>query len=328
MVLGLDPILIYGRLITETLGNWYGIGQVLFKSTTFIFTGLAAAIAFRTGLFNIGAEGQMTVGAFVIAYVGFTFAGLPAIMLIACCLTAGFLAGAIWGAVPGILKSRYGAHEVITTIMMNFIAAALVSYLINYHFGVPATVHTLVIAPGASLARLESVFSALRGSPVNVSFIISLISALCLYYVIIRTRLGFELRTTGLSKSAAEYAHINITSRTFIAMMISGGIAGLGGSNFVMGYKHYFEIGFSDGAGFIGIAVALLGKNHPVGIIIAAMFFGMLEYGGLTINTLVPKELVNILQAIIILSMIILTKIFDAQVFRLTQKRFAEQQYA
>jgi simple sugar transport system permease protein len=311
LLIGADPLLIYSRLLSETFGTWYGTGQVFFKTTTFLFTGLSAAIAFRSGLFNIGAEGQLTVGAFAMAFAGFTFTGLHPVVHILLCLCAGFLAGAAWGVIPGFLKARYGAHEVITTIMMNFIAAALVSYCVNDLFGVAATIHTNQIAESAWLPRLEQVFHQFRGSPVNGSLAVGVVTCLLSYHLISKTRLGYELRTTGLSKGAAEYAGINVSSRIVIAMALAGGIAGIGGSNFVLGYKHYYEIGFSDGAGFTGIAVALLGRNHPVGIVITAMFLGTLEYGGLAINSLVPKELVNILQAIIILSTIIVTKVID-----------------
>jgi simple sugar transport system permease protein len=326
--IGKDPLLIYSKLFTETLGNWYGVGQVLFKTTTFIFTGLAAAIAFRTGLFNIGAEGQLIIGAFVTAVVGFTFIGLPAFLLLPCCLIAGMFGGAVWGGIPGLLKARFGSHEVINTIMMNFIAAALVSYFVNSVFAVPATIHTSSIAPAAQLPRLGSFWDDMRASPVNVSFFIALIACLVTYYFLWMTPSGYELRATGLNARAAEYGGINVQSRTTLAMALSGAVAGLGGINFVLGYKHYYEIGFSEGAGFIGIAVALLGKNHPFGIILAALFFGILEYGGLTINALVPKELVNILQAMTILIIIISGKVFDSWMFKYQKRISLIEQHA
>ncbi|HTK83298.1 MAG TPA: ABC transporter permease, partial [Bacteroidota bacterium] len=216
--IGADPVFIYGRIASETLGNWYGLGQVLFKSTTFLFTGLAAALAFRTGLFNIGAEGQLIMGAFAMAFVGVACSGLPVFLLIPLCLVCGFLAGAAWAAVPGALKSKYGAHEVITTIMMNFIAAALVSYWINNVFGVPATVHTAPIASSAMLIRLDTILPQLRGSPVNLSFVLAFLGAILLQFFITRTRIGYELRTAGLSKDAASYAGIPVASRSLLAL--------------------------------------------------------------------------------------------------------------
>lgn len=307
---GNNPFDIYWKMVSETLGTSYGIGQVLFKATTFIFTGLSAAICFRTGLFNIGVEGQLITGAFCISLIGAVCGSLPSYLLVPVCLLAGMAGGMAWAAVPGFLKARFGAHEIINTMMMNYIAAALVSYLVNVVFAVPASVHTPPISAGANLPRLESIMYIFKGSPVNASFFLAIISCLFVYYFFSSTRQGYDFRVVGLNPAAALYAHIDVKRVYIIAMMCSGALAGLGGSNFVMGYKHYYEIGFSEGAGFIGIAVALVSNNHPLGIIIAAMLFGMLEYGGLTINTVVPKELVNILQAIIIIFVVVFARAF------------------
>jgi simple sugar transport system permease protein len=307
--IGRDPLQVYGQFLDQTLGNWYGIGQVLFKATPLIFTGLSAAIGFRAGLFNIGAEGQLTIGAFLTAVVGFTFHWLPALLLIPLCLAAGIAGGAVWGFVPGILKARFGAHEVINTIMMNFIASALVSYLVSNVFLVPATVHTPQIPSSASLPRLDSILEALRGAPVNAALLLAVLTAVLMYYFLSRTRSGYELRTVGSNPHAGEYGGMNVRKKIVMTMTMAGGIAGLAGCNFVMGYKHYFELGFSEGAGFIGIAVALLARNNPIGVIFTSIFFGILEYGSLTINTLVPKELANILQAIVIIFIIVISRL-------------------
>jgi len=302
--LGKDPLGVFSRFFAETLGTSYGIGQVLFKATPLMFTGLSAAICFRAGLFNIGAEGQLTIGAFLTALVGTYFGGLPAPLLIPLCCLAGMAGGALWGAIPGALKARFGAHEVINTIMMNFIAVGVVSYFIINSVGVPATVHTEEISPAAVVPRLESFTPFFRGSPVNLSLLLAI--ALCgsAAYAMKRTRRGYEVRTVGLNPSAAEYGGISIKRTIILTFTAAGACAGLVGANFVLGYKHYFELGFSDGIGFIGIAVALLARNNFLGIIATALFFGMLEYGSLTINTIVPKELSNILQAIVIIFMI------------------------
>ncbi len=309
--IGKDPVLVYSRFFSETLGTPYGIGQVLFKATPLMLTGLSAAVAFRAGLFNIGAEGQLTIGAIATAIIGCSFPGLPAFLLIPFCLLGGIAGGALWGGIPGILKARFGAHEVINTIMMNFIAAALVSYLVTNVFAVPATVHTPTIAPSAEIARLDLVFPALHGSPANFSILIAFAACGLCSYLIWKTRLGYEIRAVGLNPHAATYGRISVKWTTVKTMLIAGGFAGLVGSNFVLGYKHYFELGFSEGIGFIGIAVALLAKNNPGGIIAASLFFGLLEYGGLTVNTLVPKEIINILQAVVIILLIILTRVFQ-----------------
>jgi simple sugar transport system permease protein len=318
--LGKNPLDVYGLFFSQTFGSAYGIGQVLFKATPLMFTGLAAAISFRAGLFNIGAEGQLTVGAFVTALVGFSGEGLPPLVLIPAALLAGMAGGALWGFVPGLLKARFGSHEVINTIMMNFIASALVSYLVSNVFFVPASVHTPRIAQAAEIPRLEAVMDQFRGAPVNFSLLLAVLACFGIYFLLWRTRPGYELRATGLNRNAALYGGIRVRGQMIIAMTLSGALAGLVGSNFVLGYKHYFELGFSEGIGFIGIAVALLAKNHPVGIIATALFFGVLEYGSLTINTLVPKELANILQAIIILFVIILTRLANRWMLRFRQR--------
>jgi simple sugar transport system permease protein len=306
---GRSAVDIYALLLRETFTTWYGIGQVLFKATTLIFTGLSAALCFRAGLFNIGGEGQMIAGAFLSALVGFSLPGFPPMLLIPLCFAAAFLGGALWGFVPGLLKARFGAHEVINTIMMNFIAAAVVSYLVNSVYAVPATMHTPLVDPAAQVPRLDQFVEGFRGSPVNASLLVALGTSLLLTLFLWRTVPGFELRALGLNASAAEAAGINLRTRTVLAMSLGGGLAGLGGTNFVLGYKHYYEMGFSDGAGFLGIAVALVARNHPLAILPAAFLFGVLEYGGLTINAVVPKELVTILQGLTILSVVVCTKL-------------------
>jgi simple sugar transport system permease protein len=214
-------------------------------------------------------------------------------------LAAGVVGGA-WGAIPGVLKARFGAHEVINSIMLNFIAFSLVSWAGHAVF-VTATVRTREIAPGAQLPRLEGLFPALHGAPVNVALLLGLVVAAGVGVLLFRTRLGYELRAVGLNAPAAEYGGVSIGRMQALVMTLSGALAGLGGANFVLGYKHWFEMGFSGGAGFIGIAVALLGRNSPLGVLVAALFFGALSYGGLVVNQRVPRELVEVLEALVIL---------------------------
>jgi ABC-type uncharacterized transport system permease subunit len=310
LAIGEDPLGIYGLMLRETLGTGYGIGQTLFKATPLIFCGLAVAVGFRAGLFNIGGEGQLTVAAFAAALVGAQFAGLPGTLLLPLTLVVAMGTGAAWGAIPGVLKARFGAHEVINTIMLNFVAAALVSYLGRGVFQ-PATVRTAEIGAGATLPRLDLWLPALRGSPANLSLLLGLAAAAVVGVLLFRTRLGYELRAVGLNASAAEYGGIPLGATQVKAMAISGALAGLAGMNFVLGYKHFFELGFSAGGGFLGIAVALLGRNHPVGVVLAALFFGALSHGGLTINQRVPKELVDVLQAIVILLAICVQQVVE-----------------
>jgi len=316
-LLGKNPFEVYHLLITGTLGNTYGIGQVMFKATPLIFTGLSVAIAFKAGLFNIGAEGQMNIGAFAAAWVGFTFMSLPWYLLIPLSIAAAFAGGALWASIAGVLKARFGSHEVINTIMLNFIAFALVSYLVNNVYLVPATVHTPEISPAAHLARFDEVTGLFKGSPFNTSFLIAFFACGLMYLLVKKTPLGYEINTLGLNKGAAEYSKMNIKKLLVLAMLFAGGSAGLAGLNFVNGYKHYFELGFSENAGYIGIAVALIARNNPWAIIPVAVFFGILEYGGLTINTLIPKEMITILQALIILIVISVNQFISGGKFKL-----------
>ncbi|UCF78643.1 MAG: ABC transporter permease [Candidatus Eiseniibacteriota bacterium] len=310
LAIGESPVSVYGRLFSGTFGNFYGLGQVLFKATPLIFTGLSVALAFKAGLFNIGAEGQLYIGTFAVAWVGFTLSGLPGVLLVPLCVLAGAAGGALWGAVPGYLKSRFGAHEVINTIMLNFVAIALTGYFVTHVYFVPETVHTQRIAAQAQIPRLEQFWPVFKGSPVNVSLFLALGIAVAVYFFLWRTRFGFELRALGLNPAAAEYGGISVGAGTVLAMTLSGALAGLVGVDFVMGYKYYYEGGFSSGLGFMGIAVALLGRNHPLGVVLAAFLFGALSYGGLVINAVVPKELVEILQGIVILVVIAGTNVF------------------
>lgn len=316
LAIGHDPLTVYSLMFTETLGNTYGIGQVLFKATPLVLTGLSVAIAFKAGLFNIGAEGQLNIGAFASAWVGFTFVTLPWYLLIPLSIIAAFIAGAFWASIAGVLKAKFGSHEVINTIMLNFIALALASYMVNNIYLVPATIHTPEISPNAFLARFDLLTGAFKGSPFNISFLIAIAACVFMFYLLRITPLGYEITTLGLNRNAAAYAKMNVKKLTVTSMALAGGFAGLGGMNFVNGYKHYFEIGFSENAGYVGIAVALIARNNPFAIILVAVFFGILEYGGLTINTMVPKEIVTILQGFIILLVISLNYLFDKKLLK------------
>ena len=316
LAIGQDPIAIYALMLRETLGTGYGLGQTLFKATPLIFTGLAVSLGFRAGLFNIGAEGQLYLGAFAAALVGAAWRDAPMVVLLPLCLLAAASVGALWGAIPGYLKARFGAHEVINTIMKNFIAFALAAFLGRGRFE-PATVRTAEIGAGAQLARLSDWLPALRGAPVNLSLLLGLGCAVVVGVLLFRTRLGYALRAVGLNARAAEYGGIAVGRAQMLAMALSGAIAGLGGTNFVLGYKHCFELGFPGGVGFLGIAVALVGRNHPLGVVLAALVFGVLSHGGLAINQRVPKEFVDILEAIVILFAIVAQPVIDRLARRL-----------
>ena len=299
---GQSPGAVYKLLLDGTWGNAYGFGQVLYKATTLTFTGLAVGLGLRAGLFNIGAESQLAAGGFMAAVAGMLLpAGIPALLCLPLFILAAGLGGGLVGAVPGVLKARFGAHEVIVTIMLNFIVLALLNYLVSAKLHVPDTLHTPEIASGA-LPRLADVAPAFHGSAANATILLAIATAVALGWYLFRTRRGFELRSVGLQPAAAEYAGVNVAGVTWRALAVSGAIAGLGGLNYVLGYKHYYEEGFATGAGFLGIAVALVGRSHPLGIVLASLLFATLSQGGLAVNALVPKQMVDVLQAVVILA--------------------------
>ena len=308
--LGRDPIEVYARLGEAVFGSSYGFGQVLFKATTLIGTGLAVAVAFRAGLFNIGAEGQMYLGGLAAAAVALALpAGTPAVVAVPIVLCAAALTGAVWAAIPAALRAWLGVHEVINTIMLNFVAFAFGSWVLVEHMALFETVHTAEIPIAARLPRLEGLAPAFHGAPINAMFGLELaLCGLC-FLALWRTRWGYEVRVTGGSEPAARAAGIPVRRRMVEAMLLSGAMAGMAAANFVQGYKYYFEEGFSADAGFRGIAVALLGGGHPAGIVPAALLFGALDRGGFVVNELVPKELVDILQALVILFVIVLARL-------------------
>ena len=307
LIVGDNPIEAYRLLLGSALSWPDGIGYTLFYATPLIFTGLAVLVAFRCGLLNIGAEGQLYIAAFAVAWVGITFANLSAWILVPLCFVAAILGGGVWGAIPGALKARYGSHEVINTIMLNFIAIALVSYFTQYHYKTPGDpiLQTVPIGSGAEIARLGKFIPGLpERIPLNISFIVALAACALVYFFLWRTKWGYEIRATGNNPSAAEYGGISIRKQIVLAMAVSGALAGLVGINEVMGYRYRFYDGFSANYGFTGIAVALLGRNHPVGVLLSALFFGMLLRGGIFVDAFtdnVTKDLVDVLQGIVIL---------------------------
>ena len=300
---GQSPGAVYRMLLEGTWGNAYGIGQVLYKATTLVFTGLAVALGLRAGLFNIGAEGQLAAGGFLAALAGYWLpAGTPALLAIPLCIAAAALGGAAVGAVPGVLKARFGAHEVIVTIMLNFIVLALLNWIVAAKLHVPETLHTPDVAPGAVVPRLSDIATAFHGSAANLTILLALAASALVWWYLFRTRRGFELRAAGLQPEAAEYGGVRVPAVWTRVLALCGAVAGLGGVNYVLGYKHYYEEGFAGGAGFLGIAVALVGRNHPAGVILAALLFATLSQGGLAIHALVPKQMVEVLQGIVILA--------------------------
>ena len=302
MSYGQSPAMVYRLLLEGTWGNSYGFGQVLYKATTLTFTGLAVSLGIRAGLFNVGAESQLAAGGFLAALVGLGLSpAVPGVIAVPLCMIAAAMGGGVVGAIPGWLKVRFGAHEVIVTIMLNFIVLALLNWIVAARLHVPETLHTPEIRAGA-MPRLESMLSAFHGSAANFTILFALLAAAAVWFYLFRSRRGFELRAVGLQPDAAEYGGVSVGGVWLRAMTVSGAIAGLGGINYVLGYKHYYEEGFAGGSGFLGIAVALVGRNHPVGVVLAALFFATLSQGGLAIHAFVPKQMVDVLQGVVILA--------------------------
>jgi ABC-type uncharacterized transport system permease subunit len=307
LIVGDNPIQTYALLLGSALSWPDGIGYTLFYATPLIFTGLAVLVAFRCGLLNIGAEGQLYMAAFATAWVGITLASFPGWVLVPACFLAAVLAGAVWGAIPGVLKARFGSHEVINTIMLNFVAIALVSYFTQYHYKIPGDpiLQTMPIGSGAQVARIGRFIPGFpERIPLNLAFVLALLACGAVYLFLWRTRWGYEIRATGSNPSAAEYGGISIRRQIVLAMAVSGGLAGMVAINEVLGYRYRYYDGFSANYGFTGIAVALLGRNHPAGVLLAAVLFGMMIRGGIFVDAFtnnVTKDLVDVLQGIVIL---------------------------
>ncbi len=273
--------------------------ESLVASTPYIFAGLSVALGFRTGLFNIGAEGQIFVGAIFSAFVGYSLTGLPAIIHIPLALLAGALGGALWGFIPGWLKSKTGGHEVINTIMMNYIAFRLSDWLLTGPMKRPGSFNPVspTIEESAMLPRFFQ-------DPIrfHFGFFIALFVAWLVYWFLFRTKWGFDLRTVGANPHAARYAGMNILVSTIVAMSFSGALAGLAGTNEVLGLNHNLAQAFSSGYGFDAIALALLGKSHPLGVVFASLLFGTLRNGAtrMQVSAGIPIDIISILQALIL----------------------------
>jgi simple sugar transport system permease protein len=286
-----------------------GVGAVLFGTTTLIFTGLSVAFAYHAGLFNIGAEGQLLVGAFASTMTAIALDGAPPAVIVPAAVAAGAAGGALWAAVPGVLRARLGVHEVINTIMMNFVASGLTGYLTVHAFKEPGQMipQTSPVPLAARIPRLGDLpfpFSEIPvSSPANASLLLALAACAVAAWILRRSPWGLELRALGRSERAARTAGID-AGRTWIgAMSVAGAFAGLAGANEVLGFRYRFVDNFASGVGFLGIAVALLGGARIGGVIAAAFLFGALNAGAVEIDlfTDVPREIVLVVQAGILL---------------------------
>jgi len=278
---------------------FYPLSESLVTTTPYILVGLAVALSFRTGMFNIGAEGQYFVGGLASVFVGYSLKGLPVYVHLPLMLLAGVVGGGLWGAIPGLLRATTGAHEVINTIMMNYIAFSLADWLLNGPMQRPGyTPITPEIQPSAMLPQLFP-----QPIRLNAGILVALACAALVYWLLFKTTTGFEMRTVGANPHAARYAGINITLNMVLAMFLSGGLAGLAAANDISGLLHYMPNAFSAGYGFDSIALALLGRSHPAGVVLAALLFGVLRSGATRMQSAaqIPIDIISILQAVIII---------------------------
>jgi simple sugar transport system permease protein len=316
-----DVLATYGALLRGSLGDpgqifpallsfdWEEIrptllplSETIISATPLILTGLSVALAFRVGLFNIGAEGQLYIGALFAVIVGFSLVGIPWFVHLPLAIGAGFLGGALWGFIPGLLKARTGAHEVIVTIMLNFVAYNLIGWSLRT---------ALVQREGRSdaISKIVEPTAALvpivQGLRANWGILVALLAALAVWWLVFRSTKGFEFRAVGFNPRAARYAGMSISWSTVLSMIIAGGLAGLAGAAVILGGSRTLSPGFSPGYGFDGIVVALVGNTRPLGVVLAALLFGALRAGATPMQsaTGTPLDLVVIIQALVIMFM-------------------------
>jgi simple sugar transport system permease protein len=308
---GENPLEAARIMITGAFGSGEGIGFTLYYATYFILTGLSVAVAFHAGLFNIGAEGQAYVGGIGVAAACLTFdSTMPWYLVFVLASLGSMLFGALWALIPAWLQAYRGSHIVITTIMFNYIASNLMLYMLLNVFkplGQMAA-QSRTFEAGGQLPKLDwllSIFGLdIGGAPFNFSFLVALVAAFVVWVLIWRTRLGYEMRTMGFQPHAARFAGMKSKRIVVIAMLISGALAGLMALNPIMGDQYRIQQDFVTGAGFVGIAVALMGRSHPVGIVLAAILFGMLYQGGAELSFDMPeitRDMIVVIQGLVIL---------------------------
>ena len=311
LLVGENPLRAAVILVDGAFGSGQNIAYTLYYATNFIFTGLAVAVAFHAGLFNIGGEGQAYIAGLGVSLVALAFDSvLPWWLTFPLAIAGAALVGALWALIPAYLQAKRGSHIVITTIMFNFIAASAMVYMLVNVLKPAAeqAPQTRQFLEGAQLPKLGFILEAfglsVRSAPLNISFLLALLMAVFVWALIWRTRLGYEIRTFGFSPKAARYAGISESRITIVAMMISGGLAGMMALNPIMGDQHHMALDFVAGAGFVGIAVALMGRSHPIGIVPAAILFGMLYQGGAELAFEMPnisRDMIVIIQGLVIL---------------------------
>ncbi|MEJ6000439.1 ABC transporter permease [Paucibacter soli] len=334
LLIGESPLQALSILLNGALGNARGLGYTLYYATTFIFTGLAVAVAFHGGLFNIGGEGQATFGGLGVALLALWLGhSLPAWLMLPLVVLAAALFGMLWAAVPAWLQAWRGSHIVITTIMFNFLAASLNVYLL-VNWLRPAGSMSVESANFADSARMpalhqlaEKLGVELPSSPLNLSLVLALLACCFVSWFLWKSRAGYALRAVGSAPQAAHYAGMNPRLQVLIAMGISGALAGLVGVNEISGVQGKLTLDFVAGAGFTGIAVSLMGRNHPLGIILASLLFGVLYQGGVEVSFELPRfsrEMVVTVQGLIVLfagAMAMVSAPMFARIYAALQRR-------
>lgn len=310
---GASPLHVWQLIAAGTLGNSYGLGQLFAKATPLIFTGVAVAYGLRAGLFNIGAEGQLGTGILAAAIVGAQVpAWIPWWIGAPVTLLAAGLAGGALGGLAGWLRGRFGVHEVISTLMLNGLVAVLTTYLYSGPLRIGEQIHTRPVTAGARIPSLDAFFPALRGSALNVAFLVALTLPFLAEFELRRTVTGLRVRALGSNPDAARALGVPLTATTARALFVSGFFAGCGALHYVPGAKGYAEDGLGAGVGFTGLAVAMLAQGSPSGIVGAALLFGLLQQGGLVVNAIVPSDVLSVAQALVLIAAAALGGYFQA----------------
>ncbi|WP_210527996.1 ABC transporter permease [Rubellimicrobium arenae] len=310
LAIGQNPWEALKIMVSGSVGSTYGWGYTLYYATNFMFTGLAVAVANHARLFNIGGEGQAVIGGLGVALIALYIPWPHWSLALLAAMVASAAFGAAWAAIPAVLQARRGSHIVITTIMFNFIAAALLNYLLVGPLKPAGTMETATASfPEAThIPSFRDMFSfgetiLFRGTPANITFFIAILACLAVWLLIWKTRLGYEIRAFGFSEGAARYAGIGSTKIIMVTMLISGALAGMMAINNTLGEAERLILNAVEGAGFIGIAVALMGRSHPLGVFLAAILFGILYQGGseLGLTLAIPREMIVVIQALVIM---------------------------
>ncbi len=312
LLVGESPIKAYSALFQGAFGSVNSLANTLCKSVPLMFTGFGVAFAMKAGLLNVGAEGQLYIGAFTSVWLALSFPQLPSFILLPLIIVAGCIGGMAWGGVVGLLKAKRGVNEVIVTIMMNYIAVLLTSYLVNGPFKAKGMVpQTDMIPKGTMLPKL------IPSTQLTAAIVIAVAVVFLMYFFLNKTSIGYEIRAVGENSTAAEAGGINITKNIILTMAISGGIAALAGITEVLGKYGRFIDGFSPSYGFTGIAIAVLGKGNPIGTILTAILFGAMDAGSMRMNRVagISGSMVNVIQGLVILF------IATPQIFRLIMAR-------